>query len=68
MMTALIFMIRAVNCGPIAAGSAIAYCYTACNAGYVACLAGVVTAPLCSVVQGACMAACFTAGLAAPTP
>eukprot|EP00442_Polarella_glacialis_P007110 CAMPEP_0115076418 /NCGR_PEP_ID=MMETSP0227-20121206/16421_1 /TAXON_ID=89957 /ORGANISM="Polarella glacialis, Strain CCMP 1383" /LENGTH=102 /DNA_ID=CAMNT_0002463567 /DNA_START=133 /DNA_END=441 /DNA_ORIENTATION=+ len=25
--------------GPIAAGSTVAYCYTACNAGYVTCMA-----------------------------
>lgn len=27
-----------VDSGPIAAGSAVAYCYTACNAGWVTCL------------------------------
>lgn len=26
--------------GPITAGSAVAACYTACNAGYVACMSG----------------------------
>jgi hypothetical protein len=29
-----------VNSGPIAAGSAVSVCYTACNTGYVTCLAG----------------------------
>ena len=29
-----------VEAGPIAAGSAFAVCYTACNAGYVTCMAG----------------------------
>lgn len=32
--------IRKVEAGPIMAGSAVAACYTACNAGYVTCLAG----------------------------
>ena len=69
--------------GPVAGG----LCYTACNAGYVSCLAAVgvtagVTAPVtwygwfygvpaacagCSLIQGACMAAC-TPLLVAPTP
>mmetsp|Transcript_26749 Transcript_26749/g.39567 ORF Transcript_26749/g.39567 Transcript_26749/m.39567 type:complete len:97 (-) Transcript_26749:49-339(-) len=74
--------------GPIVAGSGVAVCYTACNAGYVTCMtaSGLVagtTGPVgwwawltsaaagCSVVQGACMAACTAGGLAtaaAPTP
>ena len=28
------------NAGPIMAGSAVSFCYTACNVGYVTCLAG----------------------------
>jgi hypothetical protein len=30
---------KCVEAGPIMAGSAVAACYTACNAGYVTCLA-----------------------------
>lgn len=71
------------DAGPIAAGSAAALCYTACNAGYAACMtaaglsAGMI-GPLafaagvaCSVTQGACMSACVGVGLAVtvtPTP
>ncbi|CAE6520723.1 unnamed protein product [Rhizoctonia solani] len=68
---------RHVHAGPVAMGA----CYTACNVGYVTCCAGAgatvglftlglgVPAALaaCSVVQGACMAACVPLGLA-PTP
>ncbi|KAG9075620.1 hypothetical protein FS749_012700 [Ceratobasidium sp. UAMH 11750] len=68
---------RSVQAGPIAMG----LCYSACNAGYVACCAGAgatagtftlgLGAPAalmaCSVVQGTCMAAC-TPFLAAPSP
>ena len=69
--------------GPIAAGSGVALCYTACNVGYVTCMigcglvAGVAgpaagpAAMACSVTQGSCMAACTTVGLTtlvAPTP
>lgn len=71
MIAFLISLFHSAHGGPIMAGSAIALCYTACNAGFVACLAGVVTAPFCPVVQGACMAACFTSGLSTavlPTP
>jgi hypothetical protein len=66
--------------GPIMAGSAVAGCYTACNAGYVCCMtsAGLVaglTGPVgwcmmagaastCSSIQGTCMATCVTTGLA----
>ena len=77
-----------VDAGPIAAGSAVSVCYTACNAGWCACMTGSglvagTTGPVgwyawltsaaagCSVVQGACMAACTGGGLAlaaAPTP
>jgi hypothetical protein len=32
-------LIQLVCSGPIAAGSAVALCYSACNAGYVTCLA-----------------------------
>ena len=31
---------KVVEAGPIMAGSAVAACYTACNAGYVTCMAG----------------------------
>jgi hypothetical protein len=84
----LLMNARMVGGGPVLAGSAVAACYTACNAGWVTCLAsyGIVagaagpvgwfawlsSAPAgCSVVQGACMAACTAGGLAtvaAPTP
>ncbi|KAL3930087.1 MAG: hypothetical protein SGBAC_011921 [Bacillariaceae sp.] len=72
-----------ITAGPIAASSGISMCYTACNAGYVSCMAGCglvagVASPLagpaalaCSVTQGACMATCTAGGLAvlvAPTP
>lgn len=71
------------DAGPIVAGSAVALCYTACNAGYVACMATAglsagMIGPLafaagaaCSLTQGACMAACVSTGLAltvTPTP
>ncbi|CAE6512885.1 unnamed protein product [Rhizoctonia solani] len=66
-----------VQAGPIAMGM----CYSACNAGYVTCCtaagttAGTFTLGLgvpaavaaCSVVQGACMAACVPLGVA-PIP
>ncbi|CAE6476971.1 unnamed protein product [Rhizoctonia solani] len=68
---------RHVHAGPVAMGA----CYTACNAGYVACCATAgITAGIftlgagvpaalgaCSAVQGVCMAACVPLGLA-PTP
>ncbi|KAH7345111.1 cysteine-rich protein [Rhizoctonia solani] len=68
---------RHVHAGPATMGA----CYTACNVGYVTCCAtagvtaGVFTLGLgvpaalgaCSVVQGACMAACVPLGFA-PTP
>ncbi len=73
-----------VEAGPIAAGSAVAACYSACNAGYVTCMASSwLVGPVgwyawltgagagCSAVQGACMAACIAGGLAVsvtPTP
>ncbi|CAE6406837.1 unnamed protein product [Rhizoctonia solani] len=76
-LAALSLNIGQVEAGPIAMG----LCYTACNAGYVTCCtvagvtAGTFTLGLgipaavaaCSVVQGACMAAC-TPLLVAPTP
>jgi hypothetical protein len=41
MLKVLILLILCVliESGPIAGGSAVAACYTACNAGYVSCLA-----------------------------
>ena len=79
----LIHMMEYASAGPIAAGSGVAMCYSACNAGYVTCMLGCglvvgVGGPLagpaaaaCSVTQGACMSACTVSGLAvvvAPTP
>ncbi|CAJ1965537.1 unnamed protein product [Cylindrotheca closterium] len=76
-------MTEPTNAGPIAAGSGVAMCYSACNAGYVTCMVGCglvagVAGPMavpaaagCSTTQGACMAACTTGGLVAlvtPTP
>lgn len=84
----LALIIRGSEAGPIAASSAVSLCYTACNTGYVTCMASSglvagVSGPVgwvawltgaagsCSLVQGACMAACTAVGLAtaaAPTP
>ena len=76
-------MMEYASAGLIAAGSGVAICYSACNAGYVTCMLGFglvagVAGPLagpaaasCSVTQGACMSACTVGGLAAvvaPTP
>jgi hypothetical protein len=72
-----------VEAGPIAAGSAVAFCYTACNSGYCTCMAGAglsagmagplafVAGAACSAAQAACMSTCTATGLsllAAPTP
>jgi hypothetical protein len=74
---------KVTDAGPIVAGSSVALCYTACNAGYVTCMAAAglsagmigpfafVAGIACSATQGACMSACVDVGLAltvAPTP
>jgi hypothetical protein len=35
---ALLFCLQGTIAGPIAAGSAVSLCYTACNAGWVSCM------------------------------
>jgi hypothetical protein len=74
---------KVTDAGPIVAGSSVALCYSACNAGYVTCMAAAglsagmigpfafVAGIACSATQGACMSACVDVGLAltvAPTP
>ncbi|CEL57606.1 hypothetical protein RSOLAG1IB_02349 [Rhizoctonia solani AG-1 IB] len=80
--SAVAFAVLALNADQVQAGPiAMGLCYTACNAGYVTCcvtagaIAGTFTLGLgipaavaaCSVIQGACMAAC-TPLLVVPTP
>jgi len=72
----VLFILQLSEAGPIMAGSAVAFCYTACNAGYVTCMTGAglsagMIGPLaflagigCSAAQGACMSACTVTGLA----
>ncbi len=38
-MSVVVLSLHLSEAGPIAAGSAVASCYTACNAGYVTCMA-----------------------------
>lgn len=49
-LTSLLFilmhMLEYVSAGPIVAGSGVAMCYSACNAGYVTCMMG------CGLVAG----------------
>ena len=74
---------KVTDAGPIVAGSAVALCYTACNAGYVTCMSAAglsagmigplafVAGVACSLTQGACMSSCVAVGLSltiAPTP
>src|SRR5210317_366897 len=75
LVLALSMVTEQAHAGPIVAGSAVAWCYSACNAGYVTCMlgcglvAGVAgpaagpAAMACSVTQGSCMAACTAGGL-----
>ena len=39
-LTILLCLIGTTLSGPVAAGSAVSLCYTACNAAWVACLSG----------------------------
>ena len=72
----VIHLMEYASAGPIVAGSGVALCYSAYNAGYafmlgcgfVAGVAGPLAGPAaaaCSVTQGACMSACTAGGLAA---
>lgn len=64
-MAILVVLLACVDAGPATCG----LCYTACNAGYVSCMAasGLFGAVGCSATQGICMAAC-AALFVAPTP